>query len=110
VGQRLGGHLVQGHVDAVGKVAGMTRNEEFWLLDIEVPESVTQVSIPLGSITVDGVSLTINGMGRPGIIQVSLIPFTLHHTTLADRKPGDRVHLEGDMIGKYIRSLLQQRG
>ena len=110
VGQRLGGHLVQGHVDAVGKVAGMTRNEEFWLLDIEVPESVTQVSIPLGSITVDGVSLTINGMARPGIIQVSLIPFTLHHTTLADRKPGDRVHLEGDLIGKYIRSLLQQRG
>ena len=67
------------------------------------------VSVPLGSITVDGVSLTVNAMPEPGTIQISLIPFTLEHTTLGDRRPGDRVHLEADTIGKYVQALLERR-
>ena len=108
VGDRLGGHLVQGHVDGVGTVVRVVSNEDARLLDLEVPPEVGRVSIPLGSITVDGVSLTVNGLPAPGTIQISLIPFTLEHTTLADRRPGDRVHLEADTIGKYVAALLQR--
>jgi riboflavin synthase len=107
-GDRLGGHLVQGHVDGVGTVLRVTTREDARLLDLEVPSEVARVSVPLGSITVDGVSLTVNAMPAPGTIQISLIPFTLEHTTLADRRPGDRVHLEADTIGKYVAALLER--
>jgi riboflavin synthase len=100
---RLGGHLVQGHVDAVGTVAAVRTEGDARLIDIAVPPLVAEVSIPLGSVAVDGVSLTVNAIPSTGIVQVSLIPFTLQHTNLADRAPGDRVHLEGDTIGKYVR-------
>ena len=73
------------------------------------PAEVARVSIPLGSITVDGVSLTVNAIPAPGCIQLSLIPFTFGHTTLGDKTPGAGVHLEGDTIGKYVASLLQNR-
>jgi riboflavin synthase len=105
---RLGGHIVQGHVDGVGTVLRVTTREDARLLDLEVPSEVARVSVPLGSITVDGVSLTVNAMPAPGTIQISLIPFTLEHTTLADRRPGDRVHLEADTIGKYVAALLER--
>ncbi len=105
VGDRLGGHLVQGHVDGVGTVRSVTQREDAWLIDVEVPAEVSAVSIPLGSITVDGVSLTVNAIPSPGTIQLSIIPFTLEHTTLGDRRPGDRVQLEGDTVGKYVRAL-----
>jgi riboflavin synthase len=108
-GDRLGGHLVQGHVDGVGTVLRVATREDARVLDLEVPPEVAAVSVPLGSITVDGVSLTVNAMPSPGTIQISLIPFTLEHTTLADRRPGDRVHLEADTIGKYVKGLLGQR-
>ena len=107
VGDRLGGHLVQGHVDGVGRVERVWQAGDAWLMDIRVPAEVARVSIPLGSITVDGVSLTVNAIPGPGIIQLSLIPFTFEHTTLGSRQPGDGVHLEGDTIGKYVASLLQ---
>ena len=109
VGDRLGGHLVQGHVDGVGTVVGLGQREDARLLDLEVPDAVARSSMPLGSITVDGVSLTVNEMVTPTLIQVSLIPFTLQHTTLRDRVPGDRVHLEADTIGKYVRTFLDNR-
>jgi len=109
VGERLGGHLVQGHVDGSGTVVAIAETDGGRLLTIAVPDAVAQVSIPLGSVTVDGVSLTINAVPRPGAIQVSLIPFTLQHTTLGDRIAGDLVHLEGDMIGKYLRQLVAAR-
>jgi riboflavin synthase len=109
VGDRLGGHLVQGHVDGVGTVASITDRDDARVLDIEVPAAVAAVSIPLGSVTVDGVSLTVNAVPAPGVVQVSLIPFTLQHTTLGERRPGDRVHLEGDTIGKYVREMLGER-
>jgi riboflavin synthase len=109
-GDRLGGHLVQGHVDGVGKVRRLTWKEDALLMDIGVPAAVAEASIPLGSITVDGVSLTVNALRARNVIQVSLIPFTLQHTTLGDRKVGDRVHLEGDTIGKYVAAWLSRRG
>ena len=109
VGDRLGGHLVQGHVDGVGTVEQVMDREDARLLDLRVPEAVDRVSIPLGSITVDGVSLTVNAKPEPGVIQISLIPFTLQHTTLGERRVGDRVHLEADTIGKYVQALLQER-
>jgi riboflavin synthase len=109
VGDRLGGHLVQGHVDGVGTVVRVATREDARLLDLQVPTEVARVSVPLGSVTVDGVSLTVNAMPDPGTIQISLIPFTLEHTTLGDRRPGDRVHLEADTIGKYLQALLERR-
>jgi riboflavin synthase len=108
-GDRLGGHLVQGHVDGVGRVEEVVERDGGRLLNLRVPQRVGQLSVPLGSVTVDGVSLTINGKPEPDVIQISLIPFTLQHTTLGERKTGDRVHLEADMIGKYVASLLENR-
>ena len=108
-GARLGGHLVQAHVDGVGKVERVTQREEARLLDLRVPEQVARVTVMLGSITVDGVSLTVNAKPARDVIQISLIPFTLQHTTLGERVVGDRVHLEADAIGKYVAALLDQR-
>jgi riboflavin synthase len=102
---RLGGHLVQGHVDGVGTVRSVTAKADATVIDLDVPPAVADVSVLLGSIALDGVSLTVNAIPRRDVIQVSLIPFTLQHTTLGERRPGDRVHLEGDTIGKYVRQL-----
>ena len=107
VGDRLGGHIVQGHVDGVGTVGTVREHEDARLLDIEVPTEVARVSMPLGSVTVDGVSLTVNALPGPETIQISLIPFTLQHTTLHELRSGDRVHLEADAIGKYVRHLMK---
>ncbi len=108
IGDRLGGHLVQGHVDGVGTIKRVAPHADAWLVDVRVPPEVARVSIPLGSITVDGVSLTVNAILAPGLIQVSLIPFTFQHTTLGERQPDEQVHLEGDTIGKYVDQLLQR--
>jgi riboflavin synthase len=109
VGERLGGHIVQGHVDGVGRVEQIEESANGRVLDLSVPDEVDQVSVPLGSITVDGVSLTVNAKPQPGVVQISLIPFTLQHTTLGERRVGDRVHLEADTIGKYVAALLDNR-
>lgn len=106
VGDRLGGHIVQGHVDGVGTVRGVRERDDARLVDLDVPEELARISMPLGSVTVDGVSLTVNAVPGRGVIQISLIPFTLQHTTLHDLRPGDRVHLEADAIGKYVSHLL----
>jgi riboflavin synthase len=107
IGDRLGGHLVQGHVDGIGTVERLDLRPDARLLDIQVPAEVDRVSVPLGSITVDGVSLTVNAKPKPSVVQISLIPFTLEHTTLSDRRAGDQVHLEADTIGKYVRTLME---
>lgn len=109
VGDRLGGHIVQGHVDGVGVVERIRQREDARLIDLRVPDDVARISVPLGSITVDGVSLTVNAKPESGVIQISLIPFTLQHTTLGERRVGDRVHLEADTIGKYVAALLDER-
>jgi riboflavin synthase len=105
VGERLGGHLVSGHVDGVGKVTGVAARGDALLVDLTLPDAVAQVTIPLGSVTVDGVSLTVNALPAPGECQVSLIPHTREATTLGGLAVGDAVHLEGDMIGKYVRQF-----
>jgi riboflavin synthase len=110
LGDRLGGHLVQGHVDGVGTVVGVAQRADARLVDLEVPPQIGRVSVHLGSITVDGVSLTVNAKTGATGIQISLIPFTLQHTTLGALETGDRVHLEADTIGKYVAELLQARG
>jgi len=108
-GDRLGGHLVQGHVDGLGTVERIAQRDDARLLDVRVPDEVARVSIPLGSITVDGVSLTVNAKPGSAVVQISLIPFTLQHTTLGERRTGDRVQLEADTIGKYVAALMEER-
>ena len=110
MGGRFGGHLVQGHVDGVGEVTRTAEQDDALLIDIRVPEEVADVSVPYGSITVDGVSMTVNAVPAPGIVQLSVIPFTRQETTLGGLRAGDRVHLEADVIGKYVRQLLEARG
>ncbi len=102
---RLGGHIVQGHVDGVAVVTQVERRGDAWVYDLRVPAAVRQVSIPRGAITVDGVSLTINDLPGKDLVQISLIPFTREHTTLGTLGVGDRVHVEGDTLGKYVREL-----
>ena len=109
LGDRLGGHLVQGHVDGLGRVEMVAQRDDARLLNIRVPPSVGRTSVPQGSITVDGVSLTVNAKLEPDLIQISLIPYTLQHTTLGERRVGDRVHLEADTIGKYVEALWENR-
>jgi riboflavin synthase len=106
VGDRLGGHLVQGHVDDVGVVTDVRRREDALLVDVRVPAELEPLLVPHGSVAVDGVSLTVNALPGPGILQLSLIEFTWSHTTLGALRAGDRVHLEGDMVGKYVRQLV----
>jgi riboflavin synthase len=102
---RLGGHIVQGHVDGVAVVQRVERRGDAWVYDLRVPDVVRQISIPHGAITVDGVSLTINDLPGPELVQISLIPFTREHTTLGTLGVGDPVHVEGDVLGKYVRQL-----
>jgi riboflavin synthase len=106
VGDRLGGHLVQGHVDDVGVVVAVRRERDALLVDLRLPPELEPLMVPHGSVTVDGVSLTVNALPAPGILQLSLIEFTCRHTTLGELREGDRVHLEADMIGKYVRQLV----
>jgi riboflavin synthase len=106
MGGRLDGHLVQGHVDAVGRVVGVRQEGGYWLLDFQMPEVVSRVTILHGSIAVNGVSLTVNALPQEAQCQVGIIPFTWNHTNLGSLKPGDKVNLEGDLIGKYVAKLL----
>ncbi len=105
-GDRLGGHLVQGHVDGVGTVVAVEQRGDAWLIDVALPPELDALMVPHGSVTVDGVSLTVNALPRPGVLQLSIIEYTHRHTTLGLRGTGDRVHVEGDVVGKYVRRLL----
>ena len=105
VGDRLGGHIVQGHVDGVGRVRSAVAQGDAWLLDVEVPSEVDELLVPLGSVTVDGVSLTVNALPRRGVLQVSIIDHSLRHTTLGALRAGDLVQLEADILAKYLKRL-----
>jgi len=105
---RLGGHLVQGHVDGAGTVERVERRGDARVVDLRVPPEVAEVTILHGSVTVDGVSLTVNAVPAPGVVQISLIPHTVAVTTLGALAPGDRVHVEADVVGKYVRQLCSQ--
>jgi riboflavin synthase len=108
-GDRLGGHLVQGHVDGVAEVARVAEASGQRVLDLRVGKEAAAATVLHGSITVDGVSLTVNALPKPGVVQISLIPFTLEHTTLGALRAGDRVHIETDVIGKYVKGLMENR-
>ena len=108
-GDRLGGHFVQGHVDGVGTVEGVAEVDDAMLVDVRVPPEVEETTILYGAITVDGVSLTVNALAEHGIVQVSLVPFTREHTTLGRLSSGDRVHVEADVLGKYVRQLCRSQ-
>jgi riboflavin synthase len=105
VSDRLGGHFVQGHVDGLGSVERVAAEGDALLVDIWMPADVAETTVLHGSVTVDGVSLTVNALPRPGVMQVSLVPFTRTHTTLGRVAAGDRVHVEADVLGKYVRQL-----
>jgi riboflavin synthase len=106
LGDRLGGHLVQGHVDGVGTVERVHRRDDALLVDVRLPDDLESLMVPHGSVAIDGVSLTVNALPAPGILQVSLIEYTWTHTTLGALRAGDVVHVEADMIGKYVRQLV----
>jgi len=105
VGDRLGGHIVAGHVDGVGKIESVTRLENANILKIHCPEELAPFCIPQGSVALDGVSLTIVDCGNDWL-SVSLIPHTRDVTILSLKKPGDRVNIETDVLGKYIYRML----
>ncbi len=108
---RMGGHLVQGHVDGTGTLRARESSAHWDLVTIELPPELARYVAPKGSIAVDGVSLTIVDVddGDPPAFTVSLIPTTLAATTLGDRSPGDMVNLEVDVIAKYVERLLTHR-
>jgi riboflavin synthase len=106
VGDRLGGHFVQGHVDGVAEVTAVSTCEDARLVDLSLPAELMPLMVPHGSITVDGVSLTVNALPNEHTAQLSLIAFTLDHTTLGALKAGDRVHIEADVIAKHVERLM----
>jgi riboflavin synthase len=109
LGARMGGHFVQGHVDGVGTVVGIERVGEHVLLTAAMPEIVAEVTVLHGSIAMNGVSLTVNALPSEQEVQVALIPFTWEHTNFRHLVIGDRVNLEGDMIGRLVAQMLARR-
>jgi riboflavin synthase len=105
---RLGGHVVQGHVDGTGTVLRRTPSEHWEVVEVELPADLARYLVPKGSITVDGISLTVVDV-HDASFTVSLIPETLARTTLGFKQPGDPVNLEVDVIAKYVERLLEHR-
>ncbi len=105
-GDRLGGHLVQGHVNGTGRIRGLAATGENWLIDIEVPEHLRRYLIEEGSIAIDGISLTIARLAPDGLC-VSIIPHTWANTNLQTRRVGDAVNIEVDVLTKTIEGLLR---
>lgn len=103
---RLGGHLVSGHVDGVGAIRSKTPVDNAVIVAIDAPPSVMRLTIVKGSVAIDGISLTVVETGEEWF-SVSLIPHSYAHTTLGKKRPGDKVNLEADMIGKYVEHLLR---
>jgi riboflavin synthase len=103
---RLGGHLVQGHVDCVAVVASVETHADAVLVDLSIPLPLASLFVLHGSIAVDGVSLTVNQL-KPSGVQLSLIEYTLRHTNLGSLKTGSKVHVEADMVAKHVRRLLE---
>ena len=102
----LGGHLVQGHVDATGRIDSVREEGNSWIFRFSAPAEILRYCVPKGSVTVNGISLTISGLG-PDFFEVAIIPHTWEVTNLAQLKPGDTVNLEADVISKYVESHIQ---
>jgi len=110
LGDRLGGHLVQGHVDGLGELLAVQEAGEYRLMDFRIPADVDEVTVLHGSITLNGVSLTVNALPGPERCQVAIIPHTWDRTNLGELRPGDPVNVEGDLIGKHVGRILAIRG
>src|SRR4029077_6601023 len=108
LGDRLGGHIVQGHVDGVGVLEQIKPDRQWILYRFRAPATVVPYLVEKGSIAIDGVSLTVFSC-RKGSFSVALIPHTLAETTLGERRPGDRVNLEADVLLKHIEAMLRAR-
>src|SRR5215472_7008220 len=107
-GKEFGGHFVLGHVDTVGRVARLKPEGEHWWYGVEVPEPFARYIVPQGSISIDGISLTVaRSNGR--VAETAVIPYTYEHTNVREKKIGDAVNLEGDVLGKYVERYLEAR-
>ncbi|MBM4263599.1 MAG: riboflavin synthase [Deltaproteobacteria bacterium] len=104
--ERLGGHLVTGHVDGLATVASIEKSHEFTCFRFRLPAKLGELLVPKGSVAVDGISLTVNQCSRQSF-SVMIIPFTLQHTNLRARRVGDRVNIETDLIGKYVKNFMK---
>lgn len=105
LGDRLGGHLVLGHVDHLGLVTDVRLHGDAWLVTLALPQSMRPLMVLHGSVTVNGVSLTVNQLTDDGI-QLSIIEYTMRHTTLGELAVGDPVHIEADVLAKHVERLL----
>jgi riboflavin synthase len=106
--ERLGGHLVTGHVDGVATVSAIAKQGEFTIFSFRLPRRLGALLVSKGSVAVDGISLTVNRC-QAGGFSVAIIPFTLAHTNLRARRVGDKVNIETDLIGKYVQNFMNQR-
>jgi riboflavin synthase len=106
-GARFGGHIVQGHVDAVGRIRAFDCVGDAWNLEIEYPVGGSRYIVEKGSIAVDGISLTVASLPGPGVFSVAIIPHTLENTNLRSAKAGDAVNLEYDVLAKYVENLIK---
>jgi riboflavin synthase len=107
-GKEFGGHFVLGHVDTIGRVTHLTPEGENWWFGVQVPAEFARYLVPKGSITIDGISLTV-ARWQNNVAEIAVIPYTFEHTNIRDRKRGDAVNLEGDVLGKYVESYLEAR-
>lgn len=107
-GQEFGGHFVLGHVDGTGEVAHLRKEGDSWWYGVHVPEEFARYIVPKGSITIDGISLTV-ARWHEGIVEIAVIPHTYEHTNIRELKPGHVVNLEGDILGKYVERYLEAR-
>jgi len=108
LGDELGGHLVFGHVDGIGRIAGLEPVGESWRLEVELPKALRPLVAVKGSISIDGISLTVNEVG-PTTMTLMIIPHTWQATTLQHKKAGDPVNLEADMLARYVARQLAFR-
>jgi riboflavin synthase len=107
-GKEFGGHFVLGHVDATGRVAQLTKEGDSWNFGVRIPAELVPYVVSKGSITIDGISLTV-ARWQDSIADIAVIPYTYQHTNIAGRVPGDPVNLEADILGKYLERYLAQR-
>jgi riboflavin synthase len=107
-GKEFGGHFVLGHVDGTGEVAHLRQEGESWWFGVQVPEEFVRYIVPKGSITIDGISLTVANW-HDGIAEIAVIPYTYEHTNVRYLRPGHAVNLEGDILGKYVERYLEAR-
>jgi len=105
MGDRLGGHIVTGHIDSIGVITSVNREQNAIILAVQIPDEMSRYLVEKGSVSIDGVSLTINSVNA-GQFSVSIIPHTLKATTLIDCSPGVKVNIETDILGKYVERLL----